>query len=201
MIVKMMTRFLALIMLVGALVGFTAAPSLAHNGTLTGTAFCNDDGKTWGVVVNVAITNTPSDDTAETKAITTTAGTLDRGDGKGVNVGSQVLLNVWAEHAANWPSGQSPLQTRKGNWTDKYVIANIPFTTNTVTTMVQVDWKKWESRDYEKTFTKPTNCKPAQPLDDQEIRQISDEPNCEALTVTSYTQQRTRSYYWINNQW
>src|SRR5690242_13957691 len=102
----MMTRLLTLIMLVGALVGFTAVPSLAHTGVLSGTPGCNDDGKSWYVVVNVDITNTPGDDTAETKAITTTAGTLDRGSGKGANVGSQVILNVWSSHAANWPSNQ-----------------------------------------------------------------------------------------------
>lgn len=191
-----MGRFLALIMLVGALVGFTAAPSLAHTGVLSGTTVCNTDG-TWSVKVKVEITNTPSDDTAETKAITASSGTLSKAGGSGVMAGSQVYLNAWYEHRNNWPG----VKYRTGNWVDYYTIENIPNNVSSVSTMVQVDWKKWESRDYTKTFTKPADCKPAKPADDQESRFVSDEPDCTNLTVTTYTQVRSRSYYWANNKW
>lgn len=191
-----MTRFLALIMLLGAFVGITTAPANAHDGVLSGTSSCNTDG-TWSVKVKVEIANTPSDDTAETKAITTTAGTLSKDGGTGVMAGAQVMLNAWAEHVVNWPG----VKSRKGNWYDYYTIKNVPNNVGSVTTMVQVDWKKWESRDYTRTFSKPSDCKPPKPIDDQESRFISDEPNCTNDTVATYTQTRTRTYVWVNDQW
>lgn len=148
----------ALIMSVG-MITLTSGTASAHTADLTGRVGCNDDGSTWWAEVHVNITNTPINDTAEVKAISATRGTFNPGEGSGVMAGAQVILNAWAEHAVNWPG----VQTRKGNWTDTFIIANIPSSTRSVSVMVQSDWKKWgRSADYNRYFSKPPTCEPRQ---------------------------------------
>lgn len=145
----------ALLLGLGVVVGIPAAAD-AHTIGLTGVPVCNTDG-TWSVPVSVTITNTPStgsDSQSEVKAINPASG-LSAAGGSGVMSGNQVILNAWYEHRNNWPG----VKARTGNYTEHYTI-NVPANQNSVTTMVQIDWKGWGSSDPTKTFTKPSDCGP-----------------------------------------
>jgi hypothetical protein len=192
----MMRRFLgalvACLLFSAGLTVATTVAAVAHTGVLSGTVGCDDDGTSWWIIVKVDITNTPSYDTAETKATSSTAGDLDRGDGGGVNSGSQVILNAWYEHRANWPG----VKTRMGNWSDTFAIINIPVSVESVTAEVQVDWKKWESRDYRKSFSKPSGCKPRPPQDEKESRTVVTPATCDFQYTKTVTEERSRTQVW-----
>lgn len=196
-------------LIVGALaatgVVAVAAPASAHTVTLSGESACNDAGTSWAVRVRVAITNTPYDHPAEVKAISTTAGALNRGDGLGVPAGAQVVLNAWPEHAVNWPT----VPIRGGNWTDEYAIVSIPQDVEQVTTMVQVDWKHWHSADPTRTFYRPRGCTPADvcpnlpgnqspgfectPMKDTQFQAHSKAGTCKHPVRTTYWYKRQRT--------
>lgn len=122
-------------------VALTAAPASAHTGGVTGVAACEPDG-TYSVTWTYNATNVPEGVEAETKAMTTTPGSLAPIDG--VAVGSQVMLSSWTEHLANWPS--VPVKT--GNWSATFKTVGVPGAhVGEITTMVQTDWKNGPSED------------------------------------------------------
>lgn len=122
-------------------VALSAAPASAHTGGVTGIAECEADG-TYTVTWTYSATNVPAGVEAETKAMTTTPGTLAPIDG--VNKGGQVFLSVWSDHQINVPG--APVKT--GNWSAQFKTIGVPgdFKGN-VTTMVQTDWKNGPSED------------------------------------------------------
>lgn len=122
-------------------VALAAAPASAHTGKVTGVAACEPDG-TYSVTWTYNATNVPEGVEAETKAMTTTPGSLAPIDG--VNKGGQVFLSVWSEHQVNVPG--APVKT--GNWSGQFKTVGIPGTyVGDVTTMVQTDWLRGPSED------------------------------------------------------
>lgn len=118
-----------------------AAPAEAHTSKVAGTAVCEADG-TYTVEWTYNATNVPAGVEAETKAMTTTPGTLAPIDG--INKGGQIFLSVWTEHQINVPG--APVRT--GNWSAKFKTTGIPGTyAGNVTTMVQTDWLRGPSED------------------------------------------------------
>ena len=213
--VKQMRRFVGRALAVSLLAGVgilgVSSPSSAHTATLSGETTC-EDGGSWSVKVRVDITNTPSDDTAEVKAISTTAGKMVPLGSTGYVSGNQIILNAWYEHAINWPG----VKSRKGNWTDYYIITKLPNSVDSVTTMVQADWKRWgRSADYTKTFYKPQGCvvpdvckdlpgnQPpgfnCEPATQWEQRRFATPPDCVNRTVSLILEVRSRTEVWDTN--
>ncbi len=185
-------------------VALTAAPASAHTGGVTGVAACEPDG-TYKVTWTYAATNVPGGVEAETKAMTTTPGTLTPIDG--VDKGGQVYLSVWAEHAVNVLGAP----TRTGNWTGTFATVGVPGDhVGEITTMVQTDWKGGPSEDPVGRVTVDGTCEPEeppvvvppQPDADEEVRDeiVTD---CDADTVTRTLYTRTREYVYDeeSNTW
>lgn len=145
---------LGVLILIGAavLAMFGATRAEAHTGAVTGTPVCEDDG-TYTVQWTYTASNVPDGKEAETKAMTTSAGTLATGP-DGVLKGGQVFLSVWTEHQVNVPG--APVRT--GNWSAGFRTVGIPGTATTVTTMVQTDWKDGPSEDPVGEVDLPGDC-------------------------------------------
>lgn len=118
-----------------------AAPASAHTGGVTGVASCEADG-TYTIEWTYNANYVPNGVEAETKAMTTSSGSLAPIDG--VNKGGQIFLSVWSDHQVNVPG--APVKT--GNWSAKFKTVGIPGSfVGDVTTMVQTDWKNGPSED------------------------------------------------------
>lgn len=118
-----------------------AAPASAHTGGVTGVASCEADG-TYTIEWTYNANYVPNGVEAETKAMTTSSGSLATIDG--VNKGGQIFLSVWSDHQVNVPG--APVKT--GNWSAKFKTVGIPGSfVGDVTTMVQTDWKNGPSED------------------------------------------------------
>lgn len=63
----------------------------------------------------------------------------------------------------------------------------------------KIEWGSWKVTPYDDT-TYFTKCAPDKPKDDTEKRDFTDQPNCSALTVTSWKETRSRSYSWDYQQ-
>lgn len=134
-----------------------AAPASAHTGGVAGVAECKADG-TYTVTWTYTATNVPEGVEAETKAMTTTPGTLAPIDG--VAKGGQVYLSVWSDHQVNVPG--APVKT--GNWSATFATVGIPGShVGKVTTMVQTDWRNGPSEDPVGEVSVDGTCKPDEP--------------------------------------
>ena len=143
----------ALLLAAGGVLGFAGAAA-AHTGAVTGTAQCQEDG-TVTVRWTYDARSVPDGVEAETKAMTTSVGTLAPIDG--VEKGGQIFLSVWAEHQINVPG--APVRT--GNWAAAFATVGIPGDyAGKVTTMVQTDWRGGPSEDPVGEVTVPGDCEP-----------------------------------------
>lgn len=59
----------------------------------------------------------------------------------------------------------------------------------------KIEWGDWKVTPYDDA-TYFTKCAPDKPKDDTEKRDFTDQPNCSALTVTSWKETRSRGYVW-----
>lgn len=137
---KILAGLTALLLALGvtATVGGSAS---AHTGAVTGVAVCETDG-TYSITWTYNATNVPDGIEAETKAMTTSKGSLAPIDG--VNKGGQIFLSVWTDHQINVPG--APVKT--GNWSAQFKTVGIPGDfKGTITTMVQTDWNGGPSED------------------------------------------------------
>lgn len=146
----------ALLIAFGAVILY-AGPASAHTGAVTGVVECQKDG-TYTVTWTYEAANVPDGVEAETKAMTTSAGTLTPIDG--VYKGGQIFLSVWTEHQVNVPG--APVRT--GNWSARFATVGIPGdTAGKVTTMVQTDWRGGPSEDPVGEVEIPGECEPEEP--------------------------------------
>lgn len=137
---KLLAQVAAVLLVGGALALSPSMAATAHTGGVTGVAACEADG-TYTVTWTYNAANVPDGVEAETKAMTTTPGTLVPIDG--VDKGGQIFLSVWTDHQVNVPG--APVKT--GNWSAQFKTVGIPGTATEVTTMVQTDWKNGPSED------------------------------------------------------
>lgn len=129
----------------------------ATDGNVTGQSYCID-ATHWGVTWTWHATNVPGDVEGDVKAITTSAGTLDKNPGAGVMAGGQVILSAWTSHAGNWPG----VPVHHGNYTEAFSTVGIPTSTGSVTTMVQYDYDNGHSGDPTGEVGRPDDCTPTE---------------------------------------
>lgn len=181
--------------------GAVAVPmaASAHTGGVTGKVICETDG-TQSVEWTYNASNVPGGVEAETKAMTTSQGSLAVIDG--VNKGGQIFLSVWSDHQINVPG--APVKT--GNWSAKFKTVGIPGNyAGEVTTMVQTDWKNGPSEDPIGKVVLDGKCtppvvEPPKPADT--VTSVPTESvDCAAKVVTISTVTTTTGTRLENNVW
>ena len=176
-----------------------AAPASAHTGGVTGVASCEADG-TYTIEWTYNANYVPNGVEAETKAMTTSSGSLAPIDG--VNKGGQIFLSVWSDHQVNVPG--APVKT--GNWSAKFKTVGIPGSfVGDVTTMVQTDWKNGPSEDPVGKVKVDGTCKPPVVVPPKPADTVVSVPtesvNCESKVVTISTVTTTTGTRLENNVW